>query len=140
MRAVGARRDDTRHALAKSRLLRSGGRGLQRRALRDHALGGIRFRGIGFHPGDRVCARLNACGIGSRARWLLELLLRDAKSFRDRRVALEIADYDVDDNYFHVFPNQEHVVRLRARRSGISVVGTAHPLNARTVTRFALAD
>lgn len=53
-------------------------------------------------------------------------------------VALDVPDFDVDDNFFHVFPHEEHSVRLRARWPGATPSGSARPINAHTTTRFAM--
>ena len=83
-------RDDTGHDLAKEWLLGCVGLGHRRRALTgDHALRGIRLRGIGFRLRDRVGTRLHARRVGGRARRLLELLLRDPERLRDCGIALD---------------------------------------------------
>ncbi len=54
-------------------------------------------------------------------------------------VALEIAGFTADDNYFHVAPGSPHHVLLRPEGKSSAPRGTAQPLNAHASTKVTVA-
>ncbi len=104
----------------------------------DLATGAV--RGKAFHfPGGLPVQQEPEVGLEAVARpadnghWRLAI--------RTRRlafsVALEVAGFTPDDNYFHVAPGSTHEVLLRPEGPSSAPRGTAHPLNAHASTKIA---
>lgn len=109
-------------------------------ALRD-SLGAIVARAAYF-VGGRARPRDTDIGLtcsvahsGNEGEFMLTLTTRRLAQW----VALDVPEFDADDNYFHVFPGDERHIRLRARRAGAVPAGDAQPMNCEMVTRFVFA-